>query len=157
MKCWRCGKHLKPCQSQLWLLPSGLAVPVCADDRQCYSIVTKERIRKMIAFLKTKNGSIMRCPAVQKRPIDSLSDWIFKQKILMEQREITLKDAIKALQLGFDVLINCKEHDWVARKVDLKNNHLISTEDHYFKINQLKPDTKFFLIGYVTYGEYAPF
>lgn len=36
MKCWRCGRKLKRDNVQIWHLVCGLAVPVCADDRQCY-------------------------------------------------------------------------------------------------------------------------
>lgn len=41
MKCWRCGKRLKPNNVQILHLICGLSVPVCADDRMCYSSAQK--------------------------------------------------------------------------------------------------------------------
>nr|DAV52509.1 MAG TPA: co-chaperone HscB [Caudoviricetes sp.] len=48
MKCWRCGKKLKPNNVQILHLISGLSVPVCSDDRTCYSpaqISKKRRVK----------------------------------------------------------------------------------------------------------------
>ena len=45
MKCWRCGKKLNKGQVHILHLICGLAVPVCADDRQCYSFAQKIKRR----------------------------------------------------------------------------------------------------------------
>lgn len=48
MRCWRCGRKLKRDNVQIWHLACGLAVPVCADDRQCYDkgLYPKEKVKK---------------------------------------------------------------------------------------------------------------
>ena len=46
MRCWRCGRKLKRDNVQIWHLACGLAVPVCADDRQCYDKGLYPKIKK---------------------------------------------------------------------------------------------------------------
>lgn len=46
MKCWRCGRKLKPNQVHILHLISGVAVPVCKDDRVCYSPAQKIKKEK---------------------------------------------------------------------------------------------------------------
>lgn len=41
MKCWRCGKNLNKGDGHILYLANGRPVPVCADDRQCYSFAQK--------------------------------------------------------------------------------------------------------------------
>lgn len=42
MKCWRCGKNLNKGEGHILYLTNG-PVPVCADDRQCYSFAQKTK------------------------------------------------------------------------------------------------------------------
>nr|DAO38919.1 MAG TPA: hypothetical protein [Caudoviricetes sp.] len=35
MKCWYCGKRLKPCQYDFVVTREGTLRPVCHDDRSC--------------------------------------------------------------------------------------------------------------------------
>ncbi|WP_196599816.1 hypothetical protein [Pectinatus frisingensis] len=43
MFCWRCGKKLKRNNMQMLVLPEGIEVPVCADDRNCPAVVNGSR------------------------------------------------------------------------------------------------------------------
>ena len=57
MKCWRCGKKLNKGQVHILHLICGLAVPVCADDRQCYSFIQRiKRRRKKSKYPTVKNN-----------------------------------------------------------------------------------------------------
>ena len=46
MKCWRCEKKKKKKKKNKLQLICGLAVPVCADDRQCYALIQRIKRRR---------------------------------------------------------------------------------------------------------------
>ncbi|WP_196607099.1 hypothetical protein [Pectinatus frisingensis] len=52
MFCWRCGKTLKKNQSQWMVLPDGITVPVCRDDRNCPETVCGSKHKREMLLRK---------------------------------------------------------------------------------------------------------
>lgn len=52
MKCWRCGKNLNKGEGHVLYLDNGATVPVCADDRQCYSKKLKRSGKNAYSYNK---------------------------------------------------------------------------------------------------------
>ena len=92
---------------------------------------------------------------------------LFKQKILLEKREINKQEAMKALDLGYSVkIINdkwCEDEQVLSIwKYPMGKKLLIYDEngsrtDEYLPEEYLTPNVKYFLEGTVHDGDYVPF
>lgn len=54
MFCYRCGKSLNSDNFQGLILPDGVKVPVCSDDRSCYDTIGKKRFNAKKQFEQRK-------------------------------------------------------------------------------------------------------
>lgn len=96
-----------------------------------------------------------------------LKDWlttcILNEKIIQDKRELKRSEIDKALDLGYYLKIKDSWTDEdVEVKKEFKNGRLIVTEngketDEYLPYSELRPDTRYFLVGEAYGGFYAPF
>lgn len=118
----------------------------------------------MKALLRDKNGN---CVTFYRDKSLRLKDWltacIFNEKIIQDKREIKRSDVDKALDLGYYLKIkdNWTDEDIIVQK-EFKNGRMVVTEngketDEYLPYSELRPDTRYFLVGEAYDGIYAPF
>lgn len=96
-----------------------------------------------------------------------LKDWlttcILNEKIIQDRRELKRSEIDKALDLGYYLKIKDSWTDEdVEVKKEFKNGRLIVTEngketDEYLPYSELRPNTKYFLVGEAYGGFYTPF
>lgn len=118
----------------------------------------------MKANLKDKNGEYV---TFYRDNMLSLNDWlgtcIFNEKIIQDKRELKRSEVDRALDLGYYLKVKDTWTDEdVEVKKEFKNGRLIVTEngketDEYLPYSELRPDTKYFLVGEAYGGFYTPF
>lgn len=120
------------------------------------------------AKLRNKNGVVFICAANPALKImDKINDFIFKQKILLGEIEISASEALKAADIGFTIkVINpdweddentlIMHRDYVDGKLIVYENG--EKTDEYLPLDFITPKMRFFLDGVVDEsGEYIPF
>lgn len=96
-----------------------------------------------------------------------LKDWlitcILNEKIIQDKRELKRSEIDKALDLGYYLKIKdtWTDEDVIVQK-EFKNGRMIVTEngketDEYLPYSELRPDTRYFLVGEAYDGFYTPF
>lgn len=118
------------------------------------------------ARLKDKNGYTVIVITEQSfKALERVWDFIFKQKILLEKRELNKQEAIKALSLGYCVkVVNdawCEDEQELNLWKDYKGRMIVYEKgkptDEYLPEEYLTPNVKYFLEGTIFEGEYVPF
>lgn len=118
------------------------------------------------AMLKDDKGFFVICFTDDKfKVMDKIHDFIFKQKILLNKRRLTKKEAMKALDLGYFIKVVNDEWCEGEQELCIWKDHLNrlsviqnkAETDEYLPREYLTPNVKYFLEGEVFNGEYCPF
>lgn len=110
----------------------------------------------MIALIRNKQGEIIPCKAIKGKITDITQDWVFKEKILNEDREISISECIKALKLNYRVKVQDDLNEDIIFKV-VEGNNFIDVYGDYLPKDELDKSSKFYLEGAISYGEWFPF
>lgn len=124
----------------------------------------KEKENMMRATLKDKYGNYVNFYRDKSLKLkDWLTTCILNEKIIQDKRELKRSEIDKALDLGYYLKIKdtWTDEDVIVQK-EFKNGRMIVTEngketDEYLPYSELRPDTKYFLVGEAYGGFYTPF
>lgn len=121
-------------------------------------------IKMMKANLKDKNGEYV---TFYRDNMLSLNDWlgtcIFNEKIIQDKRELKRSEVDRALDLGYYLKV---KDTWTDEDVEIykswKDGRMVVTKrgketDEYLPNDEIRPDTRFFLVGEAFDGFYTPF